>query len=81
MKLNRYTKAAGELAARRLSKTAWDIYCGTDPLEVHEYDDDNGDECLYALRGMLNEDSLTFEDLNRILESYAAEIYGEDAEA
>ena len=81
MKLNGFTKRNGELAARRLSATAWELYCDTDPLEIHEYDDANGDAYLYALRGTLNEDGLTFEDLNRILESYAAEIYGEDEEA
>lgn len=77
MRLNRYTKARGEMAANRISETAYALYCDTDPLEIHEYEDANGDP-KYALRGMLNEDDLTFEELGRVLESFAAEIYEED---
>lgn len=79
MRLNRYTKTRGELAARRLSELAYALYCDTDPLEIHEYEDENGDP-KYALRGMIEENDLTFEDLGRVLESFAAEIYEEEDE-
>lgn len=77
MKLNRYTKNRGEMAANRLSETAYALYSDSDPLEIHEYEDANGDP-KYALRGLIHADDLTFEAMEETLESFAAEIYEEE---
>lgn len=72
MKFTNDMKIKAEMALRSLSdKAAW-MYAGTDPLTVYQTGDDE-----FSMRGGLgDEDRLTFEKLQRILEEYADEIGG-----
>ena len=65
-------KQAGELAIRRMSQKARDFYATTSPLEVREYDHGNG--TMYACRGVLNKDNMTFNKLEHLFEVFADEF-------
>ena len=60
-----YEKRNGELAARSLSKKAWDSYCGTDYYSIAERDGD-----LYLLP---SGEKKTLADLNEFFESFEEE--------
>lgn len=62
--MKRYTiseKQRGELAVLGLSKKAQTFYNETDPLAVFELETDNG--ARYDVRGFVDFDGLTFEEL------------------
>ncbi|MBR3330645.1 MAG: hypothetical protein IKG25_05430 [Mogibacterium sp.] len=72
-KITNAEKVNGELAMRRLSKKAADMYSGTDPLTIAEYEEDG--QTLYSMRGALgNEDGMTFEAIQKMLEELADEM-------
>lgn len=65
----------GELAARDLSRKARDVYNHTDPLKIFERETDGG--TLYDVRGLIDGDGLTFDELQKVIEEYADAI-GDD---
>lgn len=62
-------KQRGELAARDLSKKAFDAYTNADPMAIFERE--TGDGRRYDLIGMIDGFDLTFDDLQALLEDYA----------
>lgn len=72
MKLNHNMKAAAErIIYKRLSERAMEVYSGCDPLDIYLTDDDT-----YAVRGVIEADSLSLADLEALL----IELGEEDAE-
>ena len=70
-------KVAGELAVRGLSDKARKFYNDADPLEVYEYQDDDGNK-LYAYDGAYGySDGLTFSELEEYFEALQGEIDNE----
>lgn len=70
-------KVAGEMAARSFGWKAEDVYSGTSPLELYEYEVD-GDK-LYAIRGCLGDvDDLTFSEVEYYFESMYDEWNSEE---
>ena len=66
-------KTNGELAVRGLSEKAHEMYSGTDPLTIAEYEEYG--KKLYSMRGCLGDkDGLTFEELQEDLEALADEM-------
>ena len=63
-------KENGELACRNLSEKAKEVYDGTDPLDVYEYVNSDGNK-VYAYTGCYgNEYDLSFEELQENLEGF-----------
>ena len=56
----------------RLSLTdkAYDVYSGTCPLDIIEVEDEEGN-CTYSMRGALEADDLTADEVNEYLEELA----------
>lgn len=80
---NRFTNreaSRGELAARRLSKKAFTLYSNADPLDIYELDVYNSEkeenEKRYYIRGMIDADDMTFEELQQTLEDCADALEG-----
>lgn len=76
MKLTNRMKVNGELAARSLSRKAKEVYDGTDPFDIYEYEVwvDENEEKRYAYTGCLGEaEGLTFAELEEFLENMADE--------
>lgn len=67
MKLTTTMKKAGELAMRKASRKAQELYYETDQVAVYEYE--KNDQTMYAYDGCLgSEHDLTFEDLQNRFE-------------
>ena len=67
-------KVNGELACRSLSEKAKDFYNGCSPLDVYEYEDNEGNK-LYAYDGVLGPSyDLSFEELNEVFEELNEEF-------
>lgn len=62
-------QAAGEKACRNLSELAESVRCNSD-IYVYEIENDEG-ETLYCIRGIVDRDDMSFEDLDEILCSFA----------
>lgn len=60
-------KINGELATRRLSAKAKEFYNGSDPLDVYEILTAEG--IRYDVRGFLELDSVTFEEMEETFEA------------
>lgn len=72
MKFTNRMKVNGELAARSMSSKAKEVYEGTDPFYIYEYEVD--EEKRYAYTGCLGEaEGLTFSELEEFLEDIADE--------
>lgn len=61
---NNTEKINGELATRRFSKDAYKYYSGTNPLTIYEVECES--EKRYYVRGVIETDSLTFDELNEM---------------
>ena len=78
-------KVNGELACRGLSEKATEFYMMSYPLTVYEENVDiwsDEDEYIrtdkaYYIRGIVEHDNLTFEDVNDIFEEYFETIMSE----
>ena len=77
MRFSPQKKIDGELACRRLSEKAKKFYDGTDPLDVFEYQDDNGDK-RYAIRGIIDAFNLSFEELDKMFSDLCDQSGNED---
>ena len=76
MKFTANEKSNGEMAVRLLSEKAKNIYNNTDPLNVYEYEDQEGNKA-YAYDGCLGECSgLSLEELDSDLSCMFDEING-----
>ena len=63
-------KMSGRIAARSLSKKAFDVYASLRPFTLYEYVKDG--EKLYAYRGCIgNADGLNFLELQGVFETLA----------
>lgn len=72
---NNNTKVAGELAMRAASFEAWKFYVSTEPLQVYEYETEDGKR--YAYEGVFGEnDGMTFEELQNLFEEIQNELDG-----
>lgn len=70
-------KVNGELAVRMLSKKAQEYYEGSSMLDVYEIDewrDGGGVDHSYSVRGEIEADGLTLEELGAELESLQDEV-------
>ncbi len=71
-----YAKERAELAMRYLSKEADEYYAGTSPLDVYEYEDEDGVK-RYDVTGANEASGLTFEELDELFrDSRAAVLEG-----
>lgn len=74
-------KSAGELACRRLSEKAQTVYNESQPFDVFEYENFEGEK-VYAYTGVFGaKDGMTFEELEEDLEDLydaLAECYDEE---
>lgn len=79
MKFSINDKINGEFAIRRMNEKARWFYSGTDPLDVYEYDGENGK--LYAVRfcGELKT-GYTFDSLEEWLTDWAEDFADDDEE-
>ena len=80
-KFTKIEKINGELACRNLSAKADGVYSTSDPLEVYEVSEKEytGDECTgykntYYVRGIIDADDLSFDELNELFEEFADEV-------
>jgi hypothetical protein len=64
----------GELACRQLSELASRVYRTTDPLDIIEVVDES-DNKIYFVRGCIEADNLTFDELDKLLTDFGKEIY------
>ena len=60
-----YAKERAELAMRNLSKEADEYYAETSPLDVYEYEDEDGVK-RYDVTGVNEASGLTFEELDEL---------------
>lgn len=82
-KFTKTEKINGEYACRNLSAKADEIYSASDPLDVYEVserlytgDEYTGCKNTYFVRGIIDADELTFEELNELFEDFADEMEG-----
>lgn len=69
MKYTNEMRADGQMAMRYASSKAFEAYSETDPLEVYEYENMDGEK-MYAYKDVDGiTDGLTFEELERELEN------------
>lgn len=77
MKFGIKEKVAGEMAARSFGWKADQVYTGTSPLELFEYEK-NGD-ILYSIRGCLGDvDDMTFSEVEEYFEGMYDEWNSEE---
>lgn len=78
MKRTYKKKIAAELSLRSLSKKAFDFYTDTDPLDVYEYETEDGTR--YDVTGCFTYTGLTFKELEQEFEMLAEEFVEEEDE-
>jgi hypothetical protein len=66
----------GEMACRRLSAKAMEVYNTTDPLTVYAYETEG--DTKYDVDGAFVADGLTFDELNAFFEDIAEELANAD---
>jgi len=67
MEYTKQMELAGRIAAKRLSKKAFDLYARLKPFKLYEYETDEG--LRYAYKGLIgDQNDLTFSGLEYILE-------------
>lgn len=65
-----------EAALRTMSKKAFDCYSQTSPLEIFEYETEDGTR--YGMRGAFNGEDYTLEYIEELFESLADDIAEEE---
>lgn len=56
-----------------LTERAYDIYRDTDPLDIWEVEDEDGN-CTYSIRGAIEADDLTADEVSEYIEVLADEL-------
>lgn len=74
MKKTQIMRVAGELAARKLSGKAFELYRNSDPCSIYEYENMDGEKRYAYSFGDAEEENLTFDELNETFESIYDEI-------
>lgn len=60
-----------------LSDEAYRIYINSDPCEIYEHEDEDGN-CTYSVEGILSRSNMSEEDVNSLLLSLAEEDEDEE---
>lgn len=59
-----------------LTEKAQKVYNVTDPIDIYEREEDD-DVFVYTMRGVIEKDDLSADDVNQILEEFADEVFAD----